>query len=247
MRRTRTNRETAVIARLHYVAETWHEPCIGFNQEYVWGREMKIKFLAAAVATAAAAAMLAAAPAVAGVNLVANGGFELNGGLGDTAFTGWTLIDDGYFIDGASWDYAAFEGNYFAATGCQVQSCQISQDIATVAGQHYRLSFAFNPGEEVSQTDPAQGETIVTFGTTAVADFVNGEFGWATHSYDVLATGSTTTLTFQGHQDPAFSGIDAVSLVVAAAVPEPAAWGLMVTGFGLVGAAARRRRVALAA
>ena len=34
---------------------------------------------------------------------------------------------------------------------------------------------------------------------------------------------------------------------VAAAVPEPAAWMLMIGGFGLVGAASRRRRVALAA
>jgi hypothetical protein len=32
-----------------------------------------------------------------------------------------------------------------------------------------------------------------------------------------------------------------------AVVPEPASWALLIAGFGLVGAAARRRRVARAA
>ncbi len=48
-----------------------------------------------------------------------------------------------------------------------------------------------------------------------------------------------------------FNGIAAISLdapiAVVAGVPEPATWGLMIAGFGLVGAVARRRRLMIVA
>lgn len=42
------------------------------------------------------------------------------------------------------------------------------------------------------------------------------------------------------------NGYDSVELGRAAGVPEPATWGLMIAGFGVLGAAARRRRGAFA-
>lgn len=43
------------------------------------------------------------------------------------------------------------------------------------------------------------------------------------------------------------AAFDANSWSIAAAVPEPASWALMIAGFGLTGAALRRRRIAVAA
>jgi hypothetical protein len=56
-----------------------------------------------------------------------------------------------------------------------------------------------------------------------------------------LQAGQSYTLTFTGlSTGDNTSYIDAVALN--AAVPEPAAWALMIAGFGLIGAASRRRR-----
>lgn len=66
-----------------------------------------------------------------------------------------------------------------------------------------------------------------------------GEFT-ATSSNVVLRIVNTTTIA--GGND---FGLDDISLTTA--IPEPATWGLMVTGFGLVGAGLRRRSRAVAA
>jgi hypothetical protein len=58
-----------------------------------------------------------------------------------------------------------------------------------------------------------------------------------------------TTLTFSGQAGAEFGdsfSIDNFSFS-ANAVPEPASWAMLIAGFGLVGAAARRRRTAVAA
>ena len=62
---------------------------------------------------------------------------------------------------------------------------------------------------------------------------------------DYTHTGSVTI----GHvAGVSFTSDSGVFLTAASgAVPEPAAWALMMGGFGLVGAMARRRRMALAA
>jgi uncharacterized membrane protein len=71
--------------------------------------------------------------------------------------------------------------------------------------------------------------------------------GWTGRQADFtvgLNAGTTYTLTFQGLErvTDQTSFIDAVSLdFVAPTVPEPASWALLLAGFGLVGAAARRR------
>ena len=63
------------------------------------------------------------------------------------------------------------------------------------------------------------------------------------HHFDGLVTGTgSDQLQFVAANDPGYIWIDNVSL---SAAPEPAAWAMMVAGFGLVGGAlrsARRRR-----
>jgi hypothetical protein len=73
---------------------------------------------------------------------------------------------------------------------------------------------------------------------------------WLACQVDFVPTGSSVTFRFQSANVPGQPdvGFDAVSLFRqdAASAPEPAAWALMLGGFGLAGAALRRRR-ALAA
>lgn len=81
--------------------------------------------------------------------------------------------------------------------------------------------------------------------TTAVGGWVS-----RTSSSFSLVNGQSYTLRFAGlatSDSTAF--IDNVSLNVtpSAAVPEPASWAMLIGGFGLVGAAARRRQTAITA
>ena len=67
---------------------------------------------------------------------------------------------------------------------------------------------------------------------------------------DYLLAGSIVTGNIIiGHSEAGISGYVApITPPVVAAVPEPATWGMMILGFGLIGAAMRRRRpVVLAA
>ena len=86
------------------------------------------------------------------------------------------------------------------------------------------------------------GLTVASFDTVT-----SQAFGAKTSSAFHLTGGQSYTVRFQGTRtsgdDTAF--IDRVALNSAA--PEPAAWALMIVGFGSAGAMLRRRRVATAA
>lgn len=79
------------------------------------------------------------------------------------------------------------------------------------------------------------------------ADPGTGVQPWKNYSFDLLGLGLTAggsyQLRFAQVDNVGFfnQGVDNVSITTTA-VPEPASWALMITGFGLVGAAARRRR-----
>lgn len=113
------------------------------------------------------------------------------------------------------------------------------------------LSAAYNLGGGGTNTVFSGSPTVTFYSSgsptnyngTAAGGLIDITLGAAFHA-------GSNTLTFsytgadQGLGDEAF-GINSVS---ATAVPEAATWALMVTGFGLVGVAARRRRpVALTA
>lgn len=71
-----------------------------------------------------------------------------------------------------------------------------------------------------------------------------GDMNWVSQSLDFVATGASTTITFasgSGGANCCFGpAIDNVS--IANAVPEPATWALMLTGFFGLGTALRRQR-----
>jgi hypothetical protein len=168
------------------------------------------------------------------VNLVQNGDFE-TGNL-----TGWSA--NGWFATSGIAGVSPDQGNYFATTGCVGSFCSLSQTLATVPGVIYSLSFSFNPGQRVSPAGNPGGNFQVFWNGSQVMNIVGGNLGWTDYVVNgLVATLSNTALLFDGYQNPAWNGLDKVS-VIAAAVPEPSTWGMMLLGFVGLGFAFRQSR-----
>lgn len=86
------------------------------------------------------------------------------------------------------------------------------------------------------------GATTTTLGTYTSAF---GSFAARSATGFFLTGGTSYTLSFNGlATDDRTSFIDNVAI---SSVPEPSSWALLITGFGLVGVASRRRRRSVAA
>ncbi|WP_426168589.1 PEPxxWA-CTERM sorting domain-containing protein [Sandarakinorhabdus sp. DWP1-3-1] len=215
-----------------------------------------IKILTGVVALAALAG---AAPAAA--NLLVNGNFEASTSQTSTP-TGWTNIGhtEGV-ISYASFGTPAYDGDYYYDIGgyggaTPAPGEGISQTVTTVPTALYTLTFGFS-GENTAGVstvlDVLIGSQLSQF--TIVGDG-SGVFKkpFQTTSINYLATGASTTISFTiasstafGFNDPLIDGVSFALAGPGSTVPEPASWAMLIAGFGLVGAAARRRRVAVAA
>lgn len=134
--------------------------------------------------------------------------------------------------------YYAFIQSGFGAAGSISQSLTLATgayDFSWLAAG--RAGYGGNQGYTVTLNGSTGPITLASGATTTNQGFT------AVSSGKTVLTGGTYTLTFQaldsGSDNTAF--IDAVSV---AAVPEPATWGMMLLGFGMVGAGLRRRRTA---
>ena len=100
----------------------------------------------------------------------------------------------------------------------------------------------FTVGSHTGPGAQAPGPTELYFGDTTTSDYDVYEF------QSSLALGGTDTITAAYHPEEEVTAGGSISATaVAAAAPEPASWALMLTGFGLVGYAMRRRAFVAAA
>ena len=78
------------------------------------------------------------------------------------------------------------------------------------------------------------------------SDAIFGTNPWTSYSSSMTLAAGTYQIRFAQADNQLFfqQGVDNVSISLA--VPEPASWAMLISGFGLVGAVARRRRRLLA-
>jgi hypothetical protein len=228
------------------------------------------------IAFAAVAAVLATSPALAATNLVTNGSFESGlagwtiGGTDTDSplrppaaifYNSATAYPTGAFGEAVpvnnaptnSPDAAGDRAAYFVSDFTVNQS--LTQQVFLTAGT-YQIGFSAYSPQNGFDND---GEATFT-GTIAGVPLAN---------FAVSSGPATTWQTFAGATNIAVDGLYSVSFVFNTnfdpskdvvidqvyiiagnpplpAIPEPATWAMLITGFGLVGAAMRRRQVATA-
>lgn len=223
----------------------------------------RIALIAAASAIAAVAATSAGA-----ASLVTNGNFE----GGNSAFSsGYTYVSPGagalypegvYTVDNnpnnshnsftSFGDHTSGEGQFMIVNGAGTPGTTVwSQNVSVTAGKTYNFSafvsslYPSSPAALDFFAGSGEGLGALVFSTTAPA----GAGTWQGVSGSFTATGSFVTLTIV-NQNTQFGGndfgLDDIALT-AASVPEASTWSMLLAGFGMVGFAARRRRVAVAA
>ncbi len=153
-------------------------------------------------------ALFCAAASYSNANLVANPGFE----TGD--FTGWTVNDPSMFTGVGSNPTFAQEGNHYAYLGANPDVGSLSQNLSTVVGASYNLSF-WLANDFTAGLDPTNsfevfwnGVSILTLTNAPVFDYTQFNFT------NLVATGASTTLEFRYRHGNDFFRLDDVSVQV---------------------------------
>lgn len=139
-------------------------------------------------------------------------------------------------------EFSAYEGSYWIDLVGTGSPSSIFQDVVTVPGTKYEISFAFagNPfsGARIMTMDALWNGAVQGSYTHNTAGHSGADMGWTVYTFVVTGTGSDR-LTFKATSGGSAAGpaLDAVTMTV---VPAPGA--LAAVGIaGLLGA--RRRRV----
>ncbi len=133
-----------------------------------------------------------------------------------------------------------------------VDTITTTAPIVLVGGTTYNLGFDYYVPLN-GFNNPNDATLKLLLGTSTVASLQGGSPGsgitpqtWYNFNATFTPTATTTsTLSFQFQGlgvTAADFAIDRVYVVAATSVPEPATWGMMILGFGVVGGLARRRR-----
>lgn len=110
----------------------------------------------------------------------------------------------------------------------------------------YTLSYYYSPRPDVladsNGIEVLIGSTVID----SVALDGGSETVWQLRTVNFTTTGGALTFAAAGISDGFGGYVDSITLE-SGAIPEPATWGMMLTGFALVGFAARRRRTGVVA
>ncbi len=157
-------------------------------------------------------------------NLVANCGFE----SGD--FTDWVLFGSqsspaylgvSHGVDAGD----AHSGNYGAYLGGYGSFLYHSQNLPTVPGQTYAVSFwvAQSPATSASYFS----SLLWTFGSATSQTTPNVAFPFTQVQFNAVATSTVTSLLFGARDDTGFFSLDDVLVTPIATTPEPSGFTLL--------------------
>ncbi|MBX3483676.1 PEPxxWA-CTERM sorting domain-containing protein [Phenylobacterium sp.] len=214
-----------------------------------------------AFAAAVAVSALATTASAATVELLTNGGFDdigtatPEGWGGLTYYAGGPALLPGWTVEAGSVDLTDTSSAWGPAGGGQYSldingwsAGTIAQSFATVLGRLYTVSFNYsrNPANApytATATVSAGGQSL---DVTALGDGAFGGLGsmaWQSGTFTFVGTGNTETIRLAA-TIPGNAGVFFDNVSVTAGVPEPSTWAIAIMGFGLMGAALRRRRMA---
>lgn len=167
---------------------------------------------------------------------------------GNSGLAGWTVGAGGVDVVGTPWPAA--DGSYSLDLNAE-SAGSISQSFSTTPNQSYRLSFElganylFAPPYLTTKVGTLSVgnliDQVLSFSNPTMYAFpgVAAPMGWETMTFDFVATGSETTLTFTGlNAGAAGLALDNVSV---SAIPEPSALALTLAGLVLLGVVTRQR------
>jgi hypothetical protein len=143
-----------------------------------------------------------------GQSLVQNGGFETGG------YSPWNLVDNGGpdLVDNGTY-ITPHSGTYAFAFGQASSLAYLSQNLPTLPGQGYLLSFWLsNPTSGTTEQFMANWNTNATSTNTLYSLLNPGVLAWTNLNFVVTATGTNTTLQFAVRNDPDYFGLDDVSV-----------------------------------
>jgi choice-of-anchor C domain-containing protein len=165
-------------------------------------------------------------------NIVRNGSFETPAGadlsvyIAPNSFEGWVVSSGSIDIVRAWQDADGEQSLDLAGYAPGV----IYQDLCTVPGASYQLSFAMagNPYNEPSQKvmEVWWDDQLVDSPTFDITGHTETSMGWQHHTYTIQAISSTTRLLFKdAYQGPSFSGpvLDAIGVLAGPPGPLPTA------------------------
>lgn len=162
-----------------------------------------MKLVRVCVAALALGACSFAGQLAKGQNLLANPGFESGN------FSGWTLSGSKAF-EGVSPTFASLpeSGSYSAFFGAVGAYNIISQDIPTTPGDTYDVTFWLD-----NSGGPFADAYLDWDSTTVLNIAPTAKFGWMEFGADVVATGTSTVVSFGFDQDPSYFNLDDTSVV----------------------------------
>jgi hypothetical protein len=120
-----------------------------------------------------------------------------------------------------------------------------SMFVNLVAGT-YTVSYYYSPRPNVASDSNGIDLMIGSTLLDSITGTGGSETVWQLRTVNFTTTGGALTFLATGESDALGGYLDNITIETAA-IPEPATWVMLITGFGLVGFAARRRRTGVIA